>query len=377
MNIGMIDTHQRTFAAGFGRFVGSAPTTNTFWNGCRAEAPGHAWWRRLLLAGSVALAACAPAEEFNRAAGRTMGTEYLATWSGGTQCTAALSQPLAAELQSVNRQMSTYLPDSELMRFNRGPAHRWTPVSQELAGVVTLALELSRLSGGAFDVTVGPLVNLWGFGAEQRGGLPTAGEVERARHRVGHGLLEVRRAPSALRKRRADLYVDLSAIAKGHGVDRLAGVLEKHGCGNYLVDIGGEVRVRGLSPAGGRWRIGIETPEAGGAGGVERVLLLSEGAVATSGDYRNFRLVEGTRLGHTIDPRTGRPVAHGMASVTVVADSAALADGLATLINVLGPDDGLQFANDRRLAALALIRRQGVLEQRYTDAMRDYIENGP
>ena len=379
------------------------------------------------MAGTAALAACGPASEFHHSTGRTMGTEYAVTWSGGTDCTPALAHRLEAELHRVNLQMSTYLPDSELSRFNRGPVGKWMPVSAELAAMVVLALELSRRSDGAFDVTVGPLVNLWGFGAEERGGLPTAAEVEHSASRVDYRLLEVRASPPALRKRTADLYVDLSAIAKGHGVDRVAGLLENHGCGDYLVDIGGEVRVRGLNPHGERWRIGIQTPgsarghpshKESASGhpsqnesasghpshkeedveqvlvsasrewarqrlpshkeeGVEQVLVLSAGAVATSGDYRNFRLVEGMRLSHTVDPRTGWPVKHPMASVTVVAESAALADGLATLINVLGPVDGLAFASDRQIAALALIRRQGMFEQRYTDPMRDYLENAP
>lgn len=331
----------------------------------------------LLLAWTITLAACGTPDEFHHTAGRTMGTEYRVTWAGGAGCTSALSERLGAELRRVNLQMSTYLPDSELMRFNRGPAGKWLPVSPELADVVALALELSHLSDGAFDVTAGPLVNLWGFGAEERPGLPTEEKIKKAAGRVHYEGLEVRASPPALRKHSPDLYVDLSAIAKGHGVDRLAGLLEKQGCGDYLVDIGGEVRVRGRNPQGGLWRVGIQTPGLDDPAGVEEVLVLSRGAIATSGDYRNFRLVEGVRYSHIIDPRTGWPVRQGMASVTVVADRAALADGLATLINVLGPGAGLAFAENRQIAALALIRRQGGFEQRYTEAMRNHMENAP
>ena len=302
-----------------------------------------------------------------------MGTRYAVSWSGGEQCTRDLAQLVEAELHSVNAQMSTWLPDSELSRFNRGPAGQWVSVSADLAAVVDVALHLSRLSDGAFDVTVGPLVNLWGFGAEERSDLPTAAAIEQAAARVGHAMLEVRLSPPGLRKRIPDLHVDLSAIAKGHAVDRLAELLESHGCGNYLVDIGGELRVRGANPEGTSWRVGVETPESGKQVSVQHLLTLSDDAVATSGDYRNFRQVGETRLSHTIDPRSGWPVVHAMASVTVVADNATLADGLATLIYVLGPGDGLQWAAARQVAALALVRSDGGYDHRYTDSMRNHL----
>ena len=331
------------------------------------------WCRRggrlALLAGSLALAACAPDDGYHRHVGETMGTEYAVTWAGGARCTADVWHLMEAELLSVNAQMSTWLPGSELSRFNRGPADRWVPVSEQLAAVVAAALELSRLSGGAFDVTVGPLVNLWGFGPAERVGLPTPAEIERAQARVGYGLLEVRLSPPALRKRIPDLYVDLSAIAKGHGVDRLASVLDSRGCRDYLVDIGGEIRVGGMSPAGAAWKVGVETPEPHGRDLVQPVLVVSDQAVATSGEYRNYRLVGDTRTSHTIDPRTGRPVVHDMASVTVVAASAILADGLATAINVLGPVNGLKWAEERQIAALALIRTDDGYKHRYTDSL--------
>ena len=323
------------------------------------------------------LAGCGADLEFHQFAGQTMGTEYAVTVSGGSDCNAALSEPVAAELRSVNAQMSTWQPDSELSRFNRAGAGAWMPVSADLAGVVILAQDLARQSGGAFDVTVGPLVDLWGFGVRERRGVPGAEEIAATAERVGHRSLEARRSPPGLRKLVDDLRIDLSGIAKGHGVDRLAALLDLRGCTDYLIDIGGEVRVRGLSPRRNPWRIGVELPEAGGGMETGTFLSLSDGAVATSGDYRNFRTVGDIRFSHTIDPRTGRPVAHDMVSVTVLADTAALADGLATLINVLGPDDGLAFARRQGLAALLLIRREGGLDRRYTEAMRDHIGNLP
>ena len=329
--------------------------------------------RGLRLAAIVALAliaACGPAREYHRIAGETMGTEYAVTLSGGSACTAEVSNQIEMELRAVNAQMSTWRPDSEISRFNAAPAGKWMPVSAELAGLVALAQELARESGGAFDVTVSPLVDLWGFGVRARSGLPAAEEIADAATRVGFRYLEARPSPPALRKERAGLEVDLSAIAKGHGVDRLAALLDGRGCTDYLVEIGGEVRVRGMNPLGAAWRIAVDVP--GSSAGP--VLRLTEGALATSGDYRNFRTVGDTRYSHTIDPRTGRPVAHEMMSVTVMADTAALADGLATLINVLGPADGLAFARRRGIAALALVRHEGKLDRRYTEAMRDHID---
>jgi len=324
----------------------------------------------------AALTGCGPADDFHRSAGETMGTEYRAAWSGGADCTAGLAQHIETELGRVNGQMSHYLPASELSLFNAAPANEWIAVSRELAEVVALALDLAHQSGGAFDITAYPLVELWGFGPSRRQELPTAGEIETAMAQVGYQRLQVRLSPPELRKASDQLRLDLSAIAKGHGVDRLARLLESRGCANYLIEIGGEVRARGVNPTGEPWRVGIDV-QVSGSHHPQLVLRLTDSAVATSGDYRNYRVIGDQRLSHTIDPRTGHPVSHGMASVTVLAESAALADGLATLIHVLGPTDGLRFANRRSIAVLVLTRRNGHFERRYTDAMRDYIDQRP
>ena len=188
-------------------------------------------------------------------------------------------------------------------RFNSGPVNEWVSVAPELAAVVDSARVLSEQSDGAFDVTVGPLVNAWGFGPQHGTGDQqlSASQLAALLENVGYKLLEVTTTPPALRKT-AEIYVDLSAIAKGHGVDRLAAVLQRSGCANYLVDIGGEVRVQGVNSRGQLWRIGIEVPDPEAQGGVQRVLQLDNQAVATSGDYRNFRQIDGRRISHTIDP---------------------------------------------------------------------------
>jgi len=312
------------------------------------------------------LTGCTGDDGYRQYSGPTMGTYYQVT----ADCPIDVGPHIEAELQRVNAEMSTYLRDSALSRFNRAPVDSWVDVPLAVVEVVNAAIELSRMSGGAFDVTVGPLVNLWGFGPDESdpdgaAGVPGDQAIAAARARVGYDALETRMEPPSLRKSR-DLYVDLSAIAKGHGVDRVAGRLMAAGCQNLLVDVGGEVRSSGLGPTGGPWRIGVEVPDPTTTGGVQRVILLGDAALATSGDYRNFIEAADHRYSHTIDPRTGYPVEHALASVTVLHDSAMWADGYATLLTVLGPEAGWDFAVQRDLAVLFLVRGATGFEERYT-----------
>jgi len=242
--------------------------------------------------------------------------------------------------------------------------------------VVQAALDVSRTTDGALDVTVGPLVNLWSFGPESREpAVPSPAAIAERLAAVGWSRLEVRLDPPALRKRSGELEVDLSAIAKGHGVDVLAGLLEARGCLDYLVEIGGEVRVRGHRADGAPWTIGIEAPDTG-ARRVAEVLTPGDAAVATSGDYRNFFEAGGKRYSHTIDPRTGRPIEHGPAAVTVVADTCTLADAMATALMVLGPEAGRALAVREGLATLFFVRRNGGLERLTTPAF-DALHSRP
>jgi thiamine biosynthesis lipoprotein len=290
--------------------------------------------------------------------GATMGTTYSVVLSSppARLDPAALQQRIDALLEEVNGLMSTYRPDSELSRFNALASTDWMPVSPELVRVVSAADAISRASGGRFDITVGPLVNLWGFGPQvDADRLPSQAEIDTARSRIGYRKLERRDDPPALRKRDPGLYVDLSAIAKGYGVDRVAELLEAEGVENYLVEIGGELRGRGRSGRGDPWRIAIERPESAGRS-VFRVVELHATGMATSGDYRNFFEIDGKRYSHSIDPVTGRPVAHALASVTVLADSTMLADGWATALLVSGPERGMALAEAEGLAALLIVR---------------------
>jgi thiamine biosynthesis lipoprotein len=303
-----------------------------------------------------------------------MGTYYRITARCPAMSSDAIRAGVVDELNRVNKQMSTYDDNSELMQFNQSAELVWLDVSKELVSVVEAAQQISLRSGGAFDITVGPLINIWGFGP---GGAvaaaPSAEAVQVARARVGFQYLKSRSSAPALRKSKA-LFVDLSAIAKGHGVDRVTEVLDQAACTDYLVDIGGEVRSRGLSPRQASWRVGIEVPDPQLMGSIQRVVSLPGVAVATSGDYRNYLDFDGERFSHSIDPRTGYPVQHLLASVSVVHESAMWADGWATALNVLGPEAGLDLAVSENLAAYFLIRRADGFEERYTPAMQNYLE---
>jgi thiamine biosynthesis lipoprotein len=318
----------------------------------------------------TALAGCRhtepPAEAVASFFGTTMGTQYTVRVSkpAGEVDLAAVKQQIDARLAAINRQMSTYLPDSEISQFNRYAGQDWFAVSADVVRVAGAALEVSRSTDGAFDVTVGPLVNLWGFGPMGRpGAVPTEEAVAECRRRVGYGLLAVRDEPPALRKHRADVYVDLSAIAKGFAVDEIAQILEQRGVRGYMVEIGGEVRTAGRKPDGSLWRIGIERPVAGERA-IACVVELDGRSLATSGDYRNFFEQQGRRYCHEIDPRTGRPVEHGLVSVSVLADDCMTADAWATALMVLGPESALAMARQHGLDVLCMIRMpEGLVEQ--------------
>ncbi|WP_162006540.1 FAD:protein FMN transferase [Roseimaritima sediminicola] len=290
------------------------------------------------------------------ARGRTMGTTYsVKIASPPPTLPEAWQLQVDAELRRVNDQMSTYLKSSELSRFNRSQSTDWFEVSPETAEVVQYALEVSRLTEGAFDVTVAPLINAWSFGPEQRTNQPPSeATLQRLLDQVGYQSLEARLEPPALRKGKPELTVDLSAIAKGHGVDRVVDLLAGFGCEHLFVEIGGEVRV-----AGGRgdrdWGIGVQQPD-GQSNQIMTALPLADGAVATSGDYRNFFEADGQRFSHTIDPRSGRPVQDPLASVSVMANNCMKADAWATAINVLGHREGLRVAREQQLDVMLIVR---------------------
>lgn len=290
--------------------------------------------------------------------GATMGTTFVVKVLAepAIEDLNALGLAIQAAVDDVDAKMSTYKPVSELSRFNRHRSEEPFPVSPETAEVFRIALEISRQSGGAFDVTVGPLVNAWGFGPDARPATPPDDEMlARLRESVGYQHLAIDEQ-NRLIKKNPDLYCDLSGVAKGYATDRAAQAIEKHGGMNYMVEVGGEIRVRGHNATGTPWRIAIEKPVTGsGRDSYQQVLSLEETALATSGDYRNYYVENGQRLSHTIDPRTGRPIAHGLASVSVLHPACAWADAYATAIMALGPEDGYAFALEHKITALLII----------------------
>ena len=329
----------------------------------------------LLLLAALALAGCGGEEGTPEAriTGATMGTTYSVRIVDPPAGMAIdeITRRIELALEDVNRRMSTWLDDSEVSLFNAAPAGDWFPVSEDTAALVAMSAAVSRLSDGAFDITVGPVVDLWGFGpAPVRVTPPAEDEIAAALARVDHGAVESREEPPALRKAAANVAIDLSAIAKGHAVDREAAVLEQAGAVDYLVEVGGELRVAGHNRRGERWTVAVEDPLAAGRE-VQRVLQVTDTAVATSGDYRNFFDYEGARYSHTIDPRTGWPVSHGLVSVTVLDESAALADALATALLVLGPEAGGELAEGAGIAAYFLVRSGDGLMARWTSAFAE------
>ena len=307
--------------------------------------------------------------------GATMGTTYtvkLVEPPPGLKPD-GIQAEIDTRLENINLQMSTYLEDSELSLFNRSQLTDWIDVSQQLVDVLQQARRVSDQTNGAFDVTVGPLVNLWGFGPEAADEqLPSEQEIRAAMGRVGYALLQLRSAPPAIKKNRADLYVDLSAIAKGYAVDVIAEYLRGLGIDNYMVEIGGEVRAGGRNARGTLWRIAIEKPSTGSRS-LHAIVELDNTGIATSGDYRNYFEIEGRRYSHTIDPVTGRPVTHKLASVTVVHPSAMQADAMATALMVLGADAGYRLAEEHELAAFFIVKGEDGFYDKASTAFRRYM----
>ncbi|MCL2745358.1 MAG: FAD:protein FMN transferase [Planctomycetaceae bacterium] len=326
-----------------------------------------------------------------KAEGKTMGTHYTvkvfqfpitvsANSPADNDKVNAPWKKLAEEIQNefdrIDNLMSTYKSDSEVGRFNRSESAEWFEVSPETAEVIALALEIAELSSGAFDITVAPLVDIWGFGP----GIPAVGleelkaKTEEAKSKTGYANLEVRRGSSsqkpAIKKALPELTIDLSGIAKGYAADAVGKLLEKKKLTNYMVEVGGEVRCSGNKGTMGEWNIGIEKPllteEKNEFTGLQRELPLKNMSLATSGGSHNYRIIDGKYFSHTIDPRTGFPVElfsetegkpdFNIGSVSVLDRACARADALATAFIVLGEKEGLALAEKEKIPVLYLLR---------------------
>ncbi|MCC6143533.1 MAG: FAD:protein FMN transferase [Candidatus Hydrogenedentes bacterium] len=302
----------------------------------------------------LACAGCGPSGPAEHLfSGPTMGTEYHVKVIAdlGPEAREKLDGLVADTLAGVNGLMSTYDPKSELSRFNQWASTDPFALSDETAEVFRIALEVSRQSGGAFDVTVGPLVNAFGFGPDESPQPPDDGTLASLRERVGYTMLTL--DGTRISKARPDIYCDLSAVAKGYGVDVVANMLEAQGYGRYMVEVGGEVRAKGMNLRGQPWQIAVEKPIEDGRA-LQRIVSVEDQGLATSGDYRNFYTKDGQRYAHTIDPTTGRPVEHGIASASVLHKSCAWADAYATALMVLGAEKGIDLAREQGLAVLLI-----------------------
>jgi FAD:protein FMN transferase len=314
--------------------------------------------------------------QIHTAHGATMGT----TWN--VQISAADSPSLhnvSTELEQLLRHLdvdvySTWVEDSELGRLNTSPPGQAVEVSPELMAVLAMAKKLHLETSEAFDITIGPLVNMWGFGPQSAPATrPAAAAIEQNRQKLGMADLLLDETNRTVLKQKP-LELDLSAIAKGYAVDAAANLLVQKGYAAFLVEIGGEIRVQGLRPDHKPWVIAIEAPRADARVAYDALANYGETiAVAGSGDYRNFREIDGKVYSHEIDPRTGYPVSHNLAAVTVVADSAASADAWATALMVLGPYEGKALADSENLAAYFIMRSGAGLEHTYTAAFARYL----
>jgi thiamine biosynthesis lipoprotein len=296
--------------------------------------------------------------------GETMGSAWTVKIAGALPVPRAeLQRGVQERFEAVNQALSTWRPDSALSRFNAHPGSEWVEVDPELAAVMAYALELAERSDGAYDVTIGPLVNLWGFGPEAASRqVPDASAIARERERVGWRKVQVDVATRRARKS-PGVYVDLSSLGKGRGVDRVAQYLDSRGVSDYLIDLSGKLRARGLNGVGKPWSVAVEQPAPDDPAGAPRtvpaaVLLVNE-SVATAGDYRRFFESAGRHYSHIIDPHTGAPVAHATVSATALAPTCMEADALATLYMVMPPAAALRLAAQRGEAALLISREAG------------------
>jgi len=307
-----------------------------------------------------------------------MATSYSVIAVGpapGSSLARKLQSEISAVIAQIETRMSIFEPESDISRFNASSTTEWFPVAPETAEVVEMSIEVSRETGGAFDATVEPAVELWGFGAGNQAPpmLSSSPKPEAVAH-IDYRRLAVRNSPPALRKSEPHIRLDLSGIAKGYAVDRVAMMLDDFKVHNYMVEIGGEVRTAGFNADGSSWSIGIEAPPGSH---LDRILRVTQIAVATSGDYRNAFISDGRRISHIIDPKTGIPAGHDGASVTVVGKQCTRVDARSTALAVLGPDKGYDLAVEKGWAAYFLLRRDSAWSSRTTPAFAVFLNQKP
>lgn len=327
----------------------------------------------LLFLAVGAISGCSEKPEQLVFSGMTMGTSYqVKIITNDDVPTENLGEQIENRLSSLNQTFSTYIETSELMQFNQAKTGQPQAISEDMQVVMSIAQEVYGLTDGAFDPTVAPLVNLWGFGPnESNNVIPQSEQIQQALSVIGLNHLVLNKAAKKA-QREQDIKLDFSAIAKGYAVDAVADLLESSGIQHYLVEVGGELRARGYKPNGDLWRIAIERPSLV-QDDVQQVIALQDVAVATSGDYRNYFEKNGKRYSHTIDPRIGYPVDHELASVTIIEETAVKADALATAMMVMGPEDSLMLAEKYNIPVYILVKEADGFKVQYSKAFAQYL----
>tara|TARA_R110000868_G_scaffold204946_3_gene453210 strand:- start:77199 stop:78218 length:1020 start_codon:yes stop_codon:yes gene_type:complete len=312
--------------------------------------------------------------------GETMGTTYAIKYypSEETSSREELAKEVDQVLNAVNLEMSTYIDESEIQKFNGlKSTDSWFKVSPGFHWVTKVALALAQKTDGIYDPTVGPLVDLWGFGSKKSKVVPTESQIALAKKNVGHQFVIVDETEPMIRKTNPQVRLDLSSIAKGWGVDQVGRSLESNGVENYMVEIGGEVRTKGTKADETSWQIGISVPESEDLGSAQKIVLLNNAALATSGDYRNFFESNGMRYAHVIDPRSGAPALSDIASVSVIEETGdcTQADGLATALLAMGTQLAMQFASDNQMAVYLISHnKDGKFTEWMTPEFSKYIK---
>ncbi len=338
--------------------------------------PHQRWLCPILLLITLLSSGCSPSTDssLQQLSGQTMGTTFTVSIVGEHQVMPAEITGILLDLEAG---MSTYRDDSELMQLNRAPQDTWIAVSQPLFEVLALSQAISAFSEGAFDISIAPLVNLWGFGPQQRqqDSLPDSDSINALLADVGYEYLQLDPLQQAVMKTR-NVQLDLSAIAKGYAADQVAALLDAQQLENYLVEIGGEIRSKGGNASGEPWRIAIEQPGNAGEREALQLIAVNSAGIATSGDYRNYFMLDGLRYSHTLNPDNGYPVNHALTSVTVIADSAARADALATAFLVMGESAARTLADNTGIAAYFVEQTADGYRESYSGAFEAYLSAG-
>lgn len=337
-----------------------------------------------LLASLLILTACDKQASIVSLTGRTMGTTYHIKYIDKGEVKQSAEQiqaEIEQQLKEVNRQMSTYIKDSEISLFNQSQAiNQPINISKGFATVVKEAIRLNQVTKGGLDITVGPVVNLWGFGPENRPEKqPSAEQIAQRQQWVGIDKLKLQQTGEQyqLIKSIPELYIDLSSIAKGYGVDVVAATLENNNIDNYMVEIGGEIRAKGKNIENKYWQIAIEQPIQSEQKTAQIVIGLNNMAMATSGDYRIYFEQDGKRFAHEIDPKTGYPIQHNLASITVLSDNTMTADGLSTGLFVLGAEKALEIAEQQKLAIYLIVKQDGHFVTQMSSEFKRLAEQNP